>query len=579
MAMLVRTEGSNQGKWVHSLGCRCVLGRTPECDVSDVFRGNSTASRLHAVLELVDGRYVVEDKGSRNGTYVNGQRVTGRTQLSNGDQLSIAGVEFRFFEEDDAAGRASSSQSGDLGRIAYAEADESPSVLSSLDVAALDAGSSLTGFSAERLRALVAMLKNLGRTLDIDATLNELLTGLFAIFSQAQHGFVAFIVPGQEDVIPRATHFRSEEAGQHVRISRQLVRHVVSRREAIRWSDEGSAGTAYRTLSDLKVRSALCAPLLDGDGNAFGVVQIDTDQPRHAFISEDLEVIVGAVSQAAMAVRFARLHEESLRHQAVQRDLELARRVQLGLLPESYPECRGFEFFVYYRAAYDVGGDYYDFIKLPGDRIALVVADAAGKGVSAALMMAKVSGELKYHLSCESPGKALARMNDSLCASATDRFVTLLAAILDRRSATLTIVNAGHWGPLRRRPNGTVEVVAESTRGPALGILPDRQYAEATVPIEAGDLWMAYTDGFTEATRSGGEMFGETRLRERLSASPGLLQEAGEAIVREVLEFLGDQPLSDDMCLVGWGKLSTAVERACEPGDVVLNAAPATRKP
>lgn len=213
---------------------------------------------------------------------------------------------------------------------------------------------------------------------------------------------------------------------------------------------------AYGSLSGEQVRSVQCAPLLDGDGNAFGVVHIDTDEASRAFTSEDLEVMVGAVTQAAMAVRFARLHEESLRHQAMQRDLELARRVQLGLLPESYPDRRGFEFFAYYRAAHDVGGDYYDFIELPRDRIALVVADAAGKGVSAALMMAKVSGELKYHLSCESPGIALSRMNDSLCQGATNRFVTLLGAILDCHAATLTIVNAGHPAPLRRRSNGTV---------------------------------------------------------------------------------------------------------------------------
>src|SRR5262249_6482262 len=240
----------------------------------------------------------------------------------------------------------------------------------------------------------------------------------------------------------------------------------------------------------------------------------------------------------------------------VERDLELARRVQLGLLPEAYPDCEGFEFFAHYRAAYDVGGDYYDFIELPNERIALVVADAAGKGVSAALMMATLSGELKYHLSCESPGTALSRMNDSLCAGATSRLVTLLAAILDRGSGTLTLVNAGHPAPLRRRPNGTVEAVAEATRGPALGLMPRRQYAEAVVGIEPGDLWLAYTDGFTEAISARGEMFGAVRLRERLTAAPGVVREAGDQIVREVLGFLGDQPQSDDMCLLGWGRLS-----------------------
>src|SRR5262249_10951006 len=142
-----------------------------------------------------------------------------------------------------------------LSNVAYSEPAGSPTPLSSLEVAAPGTSVPVTGFSAERLRALINMLKCLGRTLDIDATLNELLGGLFAIFPQAQHGFVAFIVEGQEDLIPRATHFRSEEAGQRVRLSRQLVRHVLSRREAILWSDEGPAQTAFRSLNDLEIRS------------------------------------------------------------------------------------------------------------------------------------------------------------------------------------------------------------------------------------------------------------------------------------------------------------------------------------
>jgi serine phosphatase RsbU (regulator of sigma subunit) len=564
MAVLVRTQGSHEGKWVYSLGHRCVLGRHAECDISDIFAENSSASRFHAVLELVGGRYFVEDKGSRNGTYVNGKRITGRAQLRSGDHLRIAGVELKFLEEADSVSPEAAAPAAGMSTISYDEPAGSPTPLSSLAVVAPGAGGPITGFSAERLRALITMLKHLGRTLDIDATLHELLRGLFAIFPQAQNGFVAFLVEGQEDVIPRATHFRHEAAGQRVSSSRTLVRHVLSHREAILWSEEGQQASVYGSLNELEIRSLLCAPLLDGDGNVFGLVQIDTNQPMRAFTSEDLEVMVGAVSQAAVAVRFARLHEEALRRQAVERDLELARRVQLGLLPEGYPDCEGFEFFAYYRAAYDVGGDYYDFIELPGERIALVVADAAGKGVSAALMMAKLSGELKYHLSCESPGTALARMNDSLCAGATGRFVTLLAAILDRRSASLTVVNAGHPAPMRRRPDGTVEVVAESTRGAALGLLPSRQYGETNVAIEPGDVWLAYTDGFNEAVSASGEMFGAGRLRHELTAAPGVVHEAGDRIIREVLKFMGDQPQTDDMCLVGWGRLTSGVERTGE---------------
>jgi serine phosphatase RsbU (regulator of sigma subunit) len=106
--------------------------------------------------------------------------------------------------------------------------------------------------------------------------------------------------------------------------------------------------------------------------------------------------------------------------------------------------------------------------------------------------------------------------------------------------------------------------MAESARGPALGLLPGREFAETRIAIEPGDLWLAYTDGFTEAISAGGEMFGASRLRERLAAAPGVIRETGDRIVREVLKFLGGRPQSDDMCLVAWGQLANAVERTGE---------------
>jgi serine phosphatase RsbU (regulator of sigma subunit) len=557
MAVLVRTQGTHRGKWVYSVGSRCLLGRHTECDISDIFADHSGVSRFHALVELDRGRYCVEDKGSRNGTLLNGKRLTGRAPLRSGDRLIIGGVELTFLEDADAVGSARPPSPAGVSRISFTEAADSRTPLSSLAVAAPGVSGPLVGYSVEKLRALVKMLKCLGGSLEINVTLKELLDGLFAIFPQAQRGFVAFTAEGEEDVTPRATHFRLEEPDARVAVSRTLIQHVLSRREAVLWTEHDSTSglASPGTLSELQIRSLMCAPLLDGDGNPFGVVQIDTSQPVFAFTAEDLEVMVGAVSQAAVAVRFAKLHEEAVRRQTVEHDLELARRVQLGLLPEGYPNCEGFEFFAYYRAAYEVGGDYYDFIELPNERLALVVADAAGKGVSAALLMAKLTGELKYHLSCESPSAALARMNESLCTGGTGRFVTLLAAILNRRSATLTLVNAGHPAPLRRSLNGGVEAVGEAVRGAALGLMPEMRYQEVEIPVEPGDIWLAYTDGFTEASSARGEMFGAVRLRERLARAPAVVRESGDRIVREVLTFLGDRPPSDDMCLVGWGRL------------------------
>ena len=208
MATLVRTQGSHQGKWVYPVGCRCVLGRHTECDISDIFAENNSASRFHALLERVGGRYIVEDKGSRNGTFLNGQRVTGRAPLRSGDRLLIAGVELTFLEEGDAGGQPAPAEPSGVSRVAMVEPDGGPTPLSSLAVAAPGAGGPPAGYSPEKFRALVQMLKRLGRSLDIDATLHELLDGLFSIFPQADGGFVAFTAEGLEDVTPRATQFR-----------------------------------------------------------------------------------------------------------------------------------------------------------------------------------------------------------------------------------------------------------------------------------------------------------------------------------------------------------------------------------
>src|SRR5262249_28386385 len=207
----------------------------------------------------------------------------------------------------------------------FAEPAGSPTPISSLAMAVPDASVTLIGYSEDKLRALVQMLKSLGRSLDIDATLHELLRGLFAIFPQAQRGFVGFTVEGQDDLRLRATHFPRESANQHVALSRTLVRHVLSRREAVLWADQEPSLVSSSTLAALEIRSLMCAPLLDGEGVPFGVVQIDTDQAMRAFTAADLEVMIGAVSQASVAVRFSKLHEEALRRRVVERDLELAR--------------------------------------------------------------------------------------------------------------------------------------------------------------------------------------------------------------------------------------------------------------
>src|SRR5262249_30019835 len=167
--------------------------------------------------------------------------------LRGGDRLGIAGVELTFLEAADAVGPAAAPPAG-AGLVSFSEPVGSPTPLSTLSVAEPRAAISPLGYSPGELPAFVQLLKRLGRSLDIIATLHELLDGLFAIFPQAESGFVAFTVEGQEDVPPRATHFRREEANQRVGLSRTLVRHVLSRREAVLWTDQAPGPIASGSL-------------------------------------------------------------------------------------------------------------------------------------------------------------------------------------------------------------------------------------------------------------------------------------------------------------------------------------------
>ena len=137
------------------------------------------------------------------------------------------------------------------------------------------------------------------------------------------------------------------------------------------------------SIVDFHIRSMMCAPLVDRDGQSLGVIQIDTLDPRNRFQQDDLDVLVSVACQAAFAVENAQLHEAAMRDQALRRELAMAHEVQRGFLPSAAPRIPEYEFFEFYEPANQLGGDYYDYIELPGGRLAVVVADVSGKGISA----------------------------------------------------------------------------------------------------------------------------------------------------------------------------------------------------
>jgi serine phosphatase RsbU (regulator of sigma subunit) len=344
-----------------------------------------------------------------------------------------------------------------------------------------------------------------------------------------------------------------------MRISRTIVEEAMKSKKAILSADAASDerfGMA-QSIADFSIRSMICAPMIGLDAQPIGVIQIDTLNQRARFTDQDLEVLATVASQAALAIDNAKMHEQVVLQRAMQRDLELARRMQRTLLPSAPPQVPGYFFFDYYQAARQVGGDYFDYVPLPGGRYAVIVGDVAGKGVPAALIMARLSADVRFSLASEAdPAKAIMQINEGFCRRDWgDRFVTMLAAVLNPAVNELTIVNAGHMAPILRRREGAVSELGEDSAGLPLGVAEGYEYESFTHKVEPGDVLTIFTDGFSEAMNNERELYGIERLKTQISSPIGSLVDFGQHILEDVHKFVDGYDQSDDMCLVCFGRV------------------------
>jgi serine phosphatase RsbU (regulator of sigma subunit)/ketosteroid isomerase-like protein len=243
-------------------------------------------------------------------------------------------------------------------------------------------------------------------------------------------------------------------------------------------------------------------------------------------------------STGAMEAMRQRLEQERIERERIEQELQVARRIQHASLPREVPALEGWQISPYYRPAREVGGDFYDFFELEDGRLGLVVGDATGHGVPAALVMASARSMLRaVAQASDSPGDVLRRVNDPL---ATDippnMFVTCFYAILDPESGSLTYANAGHDLPYLHR-NGEVEELR--ARGMPLGLMPGMGYEEKETILEAGAATLFYSDGLVEAHHPNREMFGFPRLR-ALIAEHGEESSLGDFLLEELYTFVGD---------------------------------------
>jgi sigma-B regulation protein RsbU (phosphoserine phosphatase) len=295
-----------------------------------------------------------------------------------------------------------------------------------------------------------------------------------------------------------------------------------------------------------ETRSEMVAPIISNE-EVIGVFDLESDQ-LNAYTPDDLQVLLLLASQVAIIIEKVMLHEQLIEKKRLEGQLEVARQVQLELLPASDPKLEGFDICAYNFSTEEVSGDYYDWVSIYDDQIGVVIADVSGKGVPAALLMAFLRASLRaaIHIGY-APHISMAKVNYLLWESIErNQFVTAFYGVLDASNHTLAYTNAGHNPPLLMEADGTARFIERG--GIPLGMFRDTRYYEYYQSIEPGQTLVLYTDGVTEAMSEKGEEFGRTRLEQTVRNGRHLAaKDLITFIQKDVLEWTGGRGAGDDM--------------------------------
>lgn len=528
-----------------------VLGRLPECDIQI---DSNMVSRKHAKVFAKGADFLIEDLGSGNGTFVNGQKVESAQVLKTNDRIKLGPVLFRY-EGDVKSVPAGGEDDSSLGTVSFDSGDGTSTITGRVGGSALD---QLDVKPAEKLKAVLEITKSLAGTIDIEKILPKILDTLFGIFPHADRGCVLLLDSKTQQMIPRAMKHRRADADESVKLSRTILRSVIESKETILSADASSDSkfNASESISSLAIRSMMCAPLLGLNGEVLGVINIDTQNPLAQFRADDAQILTAVAVPAALAYEGARLLQSYVEKQKQDNEMAIASNVQLALLPESMPEVDGYSFFAMYESAQAVGGDYYDVVPLPNGKIAVAFGDVAGKGVPASLIMSRLSTVVRSVTEfLDDAGQAIEKINGHMCARAVEgRFVTFVLIIIDPVKHTMSFVNAGHMSPIIRKPDGTLEEFPDEICGVPLGVVDGYPYDVVMRDIHPGETFVIYTDGVSEAMNAAGDLYGIETLRNLVQKESGDTQQLGTKIRADVRRHAGGIPQNDDITLMVFGR-------------------------
>jgi phosphoserine phosphatase RsbU/P len=373
----------------------------------------------------------------------------------------------------------------------------------------------------DKLRMLLDITSKISRSLDLQEVLNLVMDTLDSLIPYDAAGIFVLqcrdkeLVPeGEEPCEFKSEAVRGYDIAElsdlHLKLGEGFIGSVALSAQPI-ISPDVRNDPVYINARD-KTRSEMVAPIISND-EVIGVFDLESDQ-FNAYSEDDLEVLLMLASQVAIIIEKVMLHEQLIEKKRLEGQLEVARQVQLELLPAHDPEIAGYDLSAYNFPTEEVSGDYYDWVSVREDQIALVIADVSGKGVPAALLMAFLRASLRAasHIGYATH-ISMAKVNYLLWESIErNQFVTAFYGILDAAKGTLAYSNAGHNPPLLVSAAGTSKYIDKGEQ--PLGMFRETRYHEYHLDFEPGDVLVLYTDGATEASSPSGEEFGRERLEQ-----------------------------------------------------------------
>jgi sigma-B regulation protein RsbU (phosphoserine phosphatase) len=401
----------------------------------------------------------------------------------------------------------------------------------------------------DKLRMLLDITKTISRSLDLDEVLNLVMDTLGSLIPYDAAGIYLIGHDAEDDpYIFKSRAIRGYKVPfalvkPRLKIGEGFIGTVAQSGKPI-ISPDVSKDPRYFAASE-RTRSELVAPIVSND-KVIGVFDLESES-LDAYSEDDLALLQLLTSQVAIIIEKVRLHEEVVEKKRLEAQLEVARQVQLELLPDHDPELQNFDISAYVFPTEEVSGDYYDWVRIFDDQIGITVADAVGKGMPAALLMAFLRAALRAAVQVGyAPHIALSNLNDLLWDSVEEhQFITAIYGLLDSTNRTFVFSNAGHNPPLLIKPNGEYRFVEYGDL--PLGMFRDMHYHQHFIRFESGQVMVIYTDGITEAANDRGEEYGQERFAKRVLEGIHLpAKKLIDHIRKDVADFTERKFLDDD---------------------------------